>query len=382
MRDLLRALTAADPRPGRRWPPSWRPWRTTRSARSTGRALRPRPPERRTRGRRTRGGEEPAPRGSRLRINLAGGAASAALPGPAPARTRARTRLGPGTGDGPSGDESPGDGPRRSGSVSTSRAARRTVPAVARTAVRTTDPPRAEEHGHEHEHREVPGNLQYAVDIVMCVDITGSMNPVLDAVKESSLQFHQRLGAIMASKSKEISQLRLKVIAFRDFGDNPANAIEQTDFLKLPEQSAEYERFVRGLRASGGGDIPESGLEALALAVNSPWETGLDRRRHVIVMFTDAPPTRSARWALPRRTIRSTFRAPWTRSSSSGDTRAARPPSWSSRPSASSSSRRRRSRGRTPSGRNGTSPCISSRAGEGLEEFEMDEIIETIANSL
>ena len=28
---------------------------------------------------------------------------------------------------------------------------------------------------------------------------------------------------------------------------------------------------------------------ALALAVGSDWEKGLDRRRHVIVMFTDAP---------------------------------------------------------------------------------------------
>lgn len=119
------------------------------------------------------------------------------------------------------------------------------------------------------------GNLQYAVDIVMCIDITGSMNPVLDAVKESSLRFHQRLHGMMASKGKEISQLRLRVVAFRDFGDNPDDAIEQTGFLRLPEQAAEFERFVRGLRATGGGDYPESGLEALALAVNSPWEKGL-----------------------------------------------------------------------------------------------------------
>ncbi len=30
------------------------------------------------------------------------------------------------------------------------------------------------------------GNLQYAVDIVLCVDATGSMFPVLDSVKNSA----------------------------------------------------------------------------------------------------------------------------------------------------------------------------------------------------
>lgn len=73
------------------------------------------------------------------------------------------------------------------------------------------------------------GNLQYAVDIVLCVDATASMFPVLDTVKSSALQFHERLNDVMAKKGKAISQLRLKVIAFRDFGDDPSDAIEQTD---------------------------------------------------------------------------------------------------------------------------------------------------------
>src|SRR5712691_1148616 len=133
------------------------------------------------------------------------------------------------------------------------------------------------------------GNLLYAVDIVMCVDATMSMSHILNEVKASALSFHGRLTRSMAEKGKAISQLRLKVIAFRDFGDDPRNAIEQTGFLAIPEQAGEFESFVRGLTPAGGGDIPESGLEALALAVQSPWERGLDRRRHVIVLFTDAP---------------------------------------------------------------------------------------------
>ena len=41
--------------------------------------------------------------------------------------------------------------------------------------------------------------------------------------------------------------------------------------------------------AEGGGDAPESGLEAVALAMTSPWTTRGDRRRQVIVVWTDAP---------------------------------------------------------------------------------------------
>ncbi|RII14985.1 hypothetical protein DSC45_19000 [Streptomyces sp. YIM 130001] len=227
------------------------------------------------------------------------------------------------------------------------------------------------------------GNLQYAVDIVMCIDATGSMNPVLDIVKNSSLQFHQRLHDVMAKKSKEISQLRLKVIAFRDFGDDPSDAIEQTDFLHLPRQVPEFETFVRSLRAIGGGDIPESGLEALALAINSPWETGLDRRRHVIVLFTDAPAhplgtVGASAQTYPKdipRSMEDLFEQwGYARSQTAVMEQSAKrlvlfapeDEPW-----------------KEAIGEDWDLTLhFPSRAGEGLEEFEMDEIIETIANSL
>jgi hypothetical protein len=130
--------------------------------------------------------------------------------------------------------------------------------------------------------------FRYAVDIVFCIDVTGSMTPVIDVVKTNVRSFHTRLAETMAKKDKSISQLRVRVVAFRDFADNPSNAIEQTEFLTLPDQVPEFERFVQGLRATGGGDEPESGLEALSIAIDSQWERGLDRRRHVIAVFTDA----------------------------------------------------------------------------------------------
>ena len=45
---------------------------------------------------------------------------------------------------------------------------------------------------------------------------------------------------------------------------------------------------MNSLDPDGGGDEPESGLEGLAAAMLSPWERGSDKRRHLIVLFTDA----------------------------------------------------------------------------------------------
>lgn len=131
-------------------------------------------------------------------------------------------------------------------------------------------------------------NLRYALDIVLCIDVTASMLPILDTVKANALNFHKQLEDIMAEKGKAVSQVRLKAIAFRDFADNPDDAFAETEFLRFPHGARVFEEFILSLSARGGGDAPESGLEALALAIQAPWERGLDRRRHVILMFTDA----------------------------------------------------------------------------------------------
>lgn len=126
-----------------------------------------------------------------------------------------------------------------------------------------------------------------AVDIVLCIDVTGSMGAVIGTVKEGALSFHERLATVMARRGAEIGDLRLKVLAFRDYCAD-RNVIEETPFLPLPQQNADFERFVRDLRASGGGDAPESGLEALALAIQAPWSRVDGDRRNIIVLFTDA----------------------------------------------------------------------------------------------
>lgn len=130
--------------------------------------------------------------------------------------------------------------------------------------------------------------LKYNVDVVMCIDCTGSMGSLLSTVKANALKFYPDIKAKCEEKGKEISQLRIRVIAFRDFEADGAEALADTDFLDIPADEEKFKSYVSGLVAKGGGDEPENGLEALAMAINSDWTTGGDRRRQVIVVWTDA----------------------------------------------------------------------------------------------
>jgi len=134
-----------------------------------------------------------------------------------------------------------------------------------------------------------PRGLSYAVDIVFAVDVTGSMTPILDAVKANALGFYDDVQTNLTEKGKNVAQLRVRVIAFRDFVADGDAALEESPFFTLPAERGGFSEFVNGLIAQGGGDAPESGLEAVALAINSPWTSTGDRRRQVIVVWTDQP---------------------------------------------------------------------------------------------
>jgi hypothetical protein len=134
-----------------------------------------------------------------------------------------------------------------------------------------------------------PRGLTYAVDIVFCVDVTGSMTPILDQVKANALRFYSDVQTNLTAKGKNIDDLRVRVVAFRDIVADGEAALQESRFFELPGDETGFSDFVNGLVAEGGGDAPESGLEAVALAMTSPWTTSGDRRRQVIVVWTDQP---------------------------------------------------------------------------------------------
>ena len=129
--------------------------------------------------------------------------------------------------------------------------------------------------------------LTYNVDMVFCIDCTMSMEYILNVVKTNALNFYEDVTKKMEEKHKHISQLRVRVVAFRDYLADGKDAMLVTDFFRLPEQAEDFERCVRSLQADGGGDDPEDGLEALAYAIKSKWDTEGMKKRQVIVVWTD-----------------------------------------------------------------------------------------------
>ena len=130
--------------------------------------------------------------------------------------------------------------------------------------------------------------MSYNVDMVFCIDATGSMDNVISIVKKNALSFYADVMDAMAKKSKVIDKLRVRVIAFRDYLADGDEAMMVTDFFDLPGQAYDFERCVKSIEAKGGGDEPEDGLEALAYAIKSDWDNEGIKKRQVIVVWTDA----------------------------------------------------------------------------------------------
>ena len=127
----------------------------------------------------------------------------------------------------------------------------------------------------------------YCVDIVMCIDATGSMAPIIGEVKNNALSLYEKFLDGMEMQGKGVAELRVKIIAFRDYICDSEPMVESA-FFTLPEQSRALEQFVGKIEACGGGDTPECAFEAIACALNSDWTTSGSKRRHVVVVFSDA----------------------------------------------------------------------------------------------
>jgi hypothetical protein len=131
--------------------------------------------------------------------------------------------------------------------------------------------------------------LTYHVDMVFCIDATGSMRHVLDFVKRNALNLYRDVSFAMEKKHKAVSRMRIRVLAFRDYIADGEQAMMASDFFVLPDEAQQFYECVNSITAQGGGDIPEDGLEALAYAIRSDWTQEGVKKRHIIVLWSDAP---------------------------------------------------------------------------------------------
>lgn len=116
------------------------------------------------------------------------------------------------------------------------------------------------------------------LDVVVCLDATGSMGSAIDGVK-------RRITRLMEILRENTPRVRVGIVAYRDLGD---------EFVRrgqpLTEDFSRVEDYLRGVQASGGGDTPEAIEEGLELAyarLAMGWD---DQAKRVVVLIGDAPP--------------------------------------------------------------------------------------------
>ena len=106
-------------------------------------------------------------------------------------------------------------------------------------------------------------------DIVFVMDITGSMRPIIDKVKNFATKIYEKIATEMEKAERPLVQLRVKVIGYRDFyhinkrTGTYETAIEESEFFYLPEDNEKLRDFVGTLEALGGGDIHSGELGGL-----------------------------------------------------------------------------------------------------------------------
>lgn len=133
-----------------------------------------------------------------------------------------------------------------------------------------------------------PGQILYfrgvgqgrPVDIVFVLDITESMQPYIDAVKQNMINFANDLN----SNNRDY---RLGLVTFEDYvvSAYPDCNCEYRD--KMTSDVNKFVGWVGTLHAGGGGDIPEDQLDALAYAAKFPFRPDA---QGIVILITDAPP--------------------------------------------------------------------------------------------
>jgi len=114
------------------------------------------------------------------------------------------------------------------------------------------------------------------IDLVLVIDATGSMAPLIQATK-------RRLQAVIDGVRRVVPDLRVRVVFYRD---------HREAFLTLASPLTHDERlledFIACVPAGGGGDTAESVLSGLRAAIlKTDWRPKTQR---VVLVFGDAPP--------------------------------------------------------------------------------------------
>ena len=113
------------------------------------------------------------------------------------------------------------------------------------------------------------------LDLVICIDTTGSMRKYIDAVRA-------KLIPMLNEMLSGFPSFRIGMVQFKDYYD-----VYLTRVVPFTDDFAKFQRDLNAIRVQGGGDIPEAVYEALYDgATKFSWEA----QTRVMILIGDAPP--------------------------------------------------------------------------------------------
>lgn len=137
-------------------------------------------------------------------------------------------------------------------------------------------------------------------DVVFLIDVSGSMSPIIDALRKNIEAFVDSLSSGDANNAAPVRDWRGKVVGYRDIEAAGPEGLEWLEDHPFVRDTVALKAQLAALRAQGGGDEPESLLDALykiATMEASPkgtqsedankWRYRSEAAR-VVVVFTDA----------------------------------------------------------------------------------------------
>ena len=123
---------------------------------------------------------------------------------------------------------------------------------------------------------------QFGLDVILVIDTTDSMVGVLRRLREQSADLCRVVRQFVPNS-------QFGIVAFRDDKKHDPGVVEYvTRLTPLTADVALFKQKIAGLKAAGGGDVPEAVFEGLAAAMT---QGGWRPKSHrVIILIGDAPP--------------------------------------------------------------------------------------------
>ncbi len=137
-------------------------------------------------------------------------------------------------------------------------------------------------------------------DLVFLIDVTGSMAPCIDALRKNIETFIDSLSRGDGNTAAPVRDWRGKIVGYRDIESGATDGVPWLVDNPFVRDVAALKAQLASLQAGGGGDEPESLLDALFTVASMPaipkgsqaedptkWRYRSDAAR-VVIVFTDA----------------------------------------------------------------------------------------------